>query len=253
MRIMEFLRADSTSEQLAKSERDIRDERERREQAQRDDDRAFRTKLERASPSANRLGIVDYLNGTARDQERRELPGIGAIQVIREIQKIGYRTASQHNETYARESLEKIAGEAFDRLHPQSALRGRHPLARSTPMPVRGGGASFPSPRLDPTRDTRARSEIRQGRGIHEAPSGFNFASGEPGNVPGNYYEPAEGSAEGSARRVRDAGGSVRGDNEGGRHWPRGEPEPVDPEFVLAVARAIIAMVNSRKYPQNKV
>ena len=63
------------------------------------------------------------------------------------------------------------------------------------------------------------------------------------------YVTPLTGTYE----RVRDARGSVRGDNRGDRHFAGGEPASIDAEFLLAVARAVIAMVNSRSYGQGRV
>ena len=122
-------------------------------------------------------------------------------------------------------------------------------------MPVQGAGGGYGEARLNPTRATRARSEARPGYGLHAAPSAYNFRDGEPGNSPGNYYEPAEGSAQGSARRVRDAGGSVRGDNEGGRHFAAGEVESIkaDLQWLLSATRALIATINDPRYSRGQV
>ncbi len=64
----------------------------------------------------------------------------------------------------------------------------------------------------------------------------------------GCFDAPPQGVA-----RVPDARGRVRGDNVGGRHFANGEPASIDAEFLLAVARAVIAMVNSREYARGRV
>jgi len=55
-----------------------------------------------------------------------------------------------------------------------------------------------------------------------------------------------------TAPRMESRGG-VRGDNTESRHFANGEPADIDAEFLLAVARAVIAMVNSREYARGKV
>ena len=84
--------------------------------------------------------------------------------------------------------------------------------------------------------------------------SDFDFRPGEPGNNLGSRFEwsdefaPPQGVSQ-----VPDARGSAQGDNRGGRHFANGEPADIDAQFLLAVARAVIAMVNSREYGRGRV
>ena len=55
------------------------------------------------------------------------------------------------------------------------------------------------------------------------------------------------------AERVRDAAGSVQGDDAGGRHFADGEPEAVVARWLLAEAKRLIAAVNTRRFSQNRV
>jgi hypothetical protein len=63
--------------------------------------------------------MVGVLNAMAKADAAREAPGLLAINAIRDMQKSGYRSATEHNRTFAK----MAANGAFDRLHPDSDLR----------------------------------------------------------------------------------------------------------------------------------
>jgi hypothetical protein len=72
---------------------------------------AARNRLEKGSPSWARRNFAGILNGMVADAAAREMPGLAALEGIRKGQRLGYRTAAQHNRTYAK--LEESG--AFDR------------------------------------------------------------------------------------------------------------------------------------------
>ncbi len=78
-----------------------------------------RARLERASPSGARRNIVNILNSLATESASQELPGLAALEGIRKAQRLGYRTAADHNRAHAK--FEKT--EAFNRLHPAGRAR----------------------------------------------------------------------------------------------------------------------------------
>jgi hypothetical protein len=59
---------------------------------------AQRNRLERGSPSAERLNFAGVLNSLVNDAASRELPGLAALEGVRKAQRLGYRTASQHKD-----------------------------------------------------------------------------------------------------------------------------------------------------------
>jgi hypothetical protein len=131
---------------------------------------AARNRLEKGSPSAGRRDFASMLNSLVSESALREMPGLAALEAIRKGQRLGYRTAAQHNRTY--EKLEKAGfAESFNRLHPASG---------------------------------------------------------------------AAGSLASSDARARD-------------HWPTGEVEGIEPEFLLDVARALIEAVRARaRFPADR-
>ncbi len=159
----------------------------------------------------------------------------------------GLRNMAQlprHKRETAIERIEKAdSGEGFNRLHPSSRLAREHPFKRTSPVPVQGvGGERFSNPRLDP--------RARQDRG-----SRFATWDSDPGNKPGNYFEPAEGAPRLRAARLPDPDGRVRGDNEGNRHEARGELETItrDLKWVLENTRKLIQMINDPRYARGRV
>jgi hypothetical protein len=82
---------------------------------------AVRNRLEKGSPSAGRRDFAGMLNAMVADAAGREMPGLAALEAIRKGQRHGYKTAADHNRSYAR--YERAGGEDFDRLHPKSDLR----------------------------------------------------------------------------------------------------------------------------------
>ena len=183
-------------------------------------DRMQREKLERASPSAPRRNLVDILNEGERQRTASEMPGLDAIAKVRNGQRYGYRTAADHNRAHAR--FEK--SEAFNRLHPGA-------LKRTMPTPV--GSSGWPvGPRSD-----------------------FNFDERDPGNRDGSRFGHNEKfDPPQRAGRVRDSEGELRSDHARARdHWASGRVEPVDTEWMLDAARALIEAVRSRRYAQGKV
>ncbi len=230
---------ENSRDMLAKSERQIVEARRKREDLQRAEDKRVREGLEKMSASSGqRLSLADMLNRMS--VTRMETNGVDAITKIREQQDLGRRTPAQHNREY--DKFEKAGGvENFNRLHPSSELRGARPLARSM-VPMDSGGATTGEPRLNPERRPGPRGN-------------FDFRADDPGNLRGRYFEPAEGSAQGSAGRVPDASGRVRGDNEGGRHFASGEVEAItaDLQWLLSATRALIATINDPRYARSKV
>jgi hypothetical protein len=80
---------------------------------------AVRNRLEKGSPSAGRRNFAGILNAMAAGSASKEMPGLEAIAAIRKGQRHAYKSAADHNRTYAR--LEKQGGlEGFNRLHPGS-------------------------------------------------------------------------------------------------------------------------------------
>ena len=206
----------STRERLEKSEQEIRKARSDREAAQCNADRAQRARLEGQSPSAARLGLVNILNGVSDQRAVRELPGMIALEGIRKQQQLGRKTGADHNRTLAK--LESEAA-TFNRLHPSRLERAG------------GSDGSF-----------------------HEAPSNFNFGS-DPGNrdssrfLHGERFDPPR-----RVPKIRDSDGGMDSDaRTRADHWNDQGVGGIDPAFVLEVARAIIAMVNSPRYSRNKV
>ncbi len=190
---------ENSRDMLVTSEREINEARAKREDAEREEARAVRSRLEKASPSGARVGLVDILNGVSSERSAVALPGLDAISKLRADQALGRRTAEQHNRTYAR--LEKAA------------------------------------------------------RGVHSAPSGFNFDARDPGNYPSRFswndrYDPPR-----RVPIVADAEGRLRGDgrdgpgegeaNDGSDHWADGEVSSVQAEFLLDAARALIEAVRA--------
>ena len=94
---------------------------DRRARIEAADASATRNRLEKGSPSSARLNFAGMLNALAGASAAREMPGLDAITKIREGQRYGYRTASEHNRAY--EKFEKRAAEDFNRLHPDSFRR----------------------------------------------------------------------------------------------------------------------------------
>ena len=96
-----------------------REEIQRRARIEAEDARATRDRLEKGSPSAPRRSLVNILNGMVTQDAASEMADLDAILGIRKAQRLGYRTAADHNLAHAR--FEKRGGlEAFNRLHPDS-------------------------------------------------------------------------------------------------------------------------------------
>jgi len=159
--------------------------------------------------------LVDLLNGVGQERAARELPGVLMLEGIRKQQQLGRRTAADHNR--AHERFEK--SEAFNRLHP--GLRRAYGDGRQD-----ASGKWETGPRgnfdFDAARDPGRRQN-----------SSFQWS---------DEFAPPQGVSQ-----VRDSAGRVRGDNEGGRHFAVGEPEGIDPSFLLDVARALIEAVRTQR------
>jgi len=85
--------------------------------------RVVRERLEKMSPSAGRRNFAGILNAMVADAAGREMPGLAALEGIRKGQRLGYKSASDHNRIYER--LEKAGfAESFNRLHPASGAAG---------------------------------------------------------------------------------------------------------------------------------
>ena len=184
-------------DRLTRSEHEINAARLKREQQERDEAREVRSRLERASPSGARRGLVALLNGMEHGQTAS--PNLDFMNKLRADQDLGRRTASQHNAAHTR----------FEKKY-----------------------------------------------GVHSAPSSYNFKPGEPENNPrGSRFEADQRyDPPRSAGKIRDVDGSMNSDKRTRRdHWDGQGVHGVDAEFLLAVARALIAMVNSREHSRGDV
>ena len=132
--------------------------------------RVVRERLEKMSPSAGRRNFAGILNAMVADAATREMPGLAALEGIRKGQRLGYKSASDHNRIYER--LEKAGfAESFNRLHPASGAAGS--LASSDARardhwPTGETGAIEPEFLLDVARalieTVRARTRFPEGR-----------------------------------------------------------------------------------------
>ena len=92
---------------------------DRREQDVREA-KATRERLEKGSPSAGRRDFAGILNAMVADAAAREMPGLVALEAIRKGQRLGYKSAADHNRAHAK--FGRAAAEGFNRLHPWSKL-----------------------------------------------------------------------------------------------------------------------------------
>jgi hypothetical protein len=95
---------------------------DRREQDVREA-KATRERLEKGSPSAGRRNFAGILNALVADAATREMPGLAALEGIRKGQRLGYKSASDHNRI--NERLEKAGfAESCNHLHPARGAAG---------------------------------------------------------------------------------------------------------------------------------
>ena len=99
---------DSGFQRGRREAREGREETQRRARIEAEDARATRDRLERGSPSAPRRSLVNILNGMVTQDAASEMAGLDAILGIRKAQRLGYRTAADHNLAHAR--FEKRGG-----------------------------------------------------------------------------------------------------------------------------------------------
>jgi len=99
---------DSGFQRGRREAREGREEVQRRARIEAEDARATRDRLERGSPSAPRRSLVNILNGMVTQDAASEMAGLDAILGIRKAQRLGYRTAADHNLAHAR--FEKRGG-----------------------------------------------------------------------------------------------------------------------------------------------
>jgi len=131
--------------------------------------RVVRERLEKMSPSAGRRNFAGILNAMVADAAGREMPGLAALEGIRKGQRLGYKSASDHNRI---SRLEKAGfAESFNRPHPASGAAGS--LASSDARardhwPTGETGAIEPEFLLDVARAlieaVRARTRFPEGR-----------------------------------------------------------------------------------------
>jgi len=134
---------DSGFQRGRREAREGREEVQRRARIEAEEARATRDRLERGSPSAPRRSLVNILNGMVTQDAASEMAGLDAILGIRKAQRLGYRTAADHNLAHAR--FEKRGGpEAFNRLHPGDPGGAMHG-ARSTEDDVNSGSDHWAS------------------------------------------------------------------------------------------------------------
>ena len=93
---------DSGFQRGRREAREGREETQRRARIEAEDARATRDRLERGSPSAPRRSLVNILNGMVTQDAASEMAGLDAILGIRKAQRLGYRTAADHNLAHAR-------------------------------------------------------------------------------------------------------------------------------------------------------
>ena len=91
---------DSGFQRGRREAREGREEVQRRARIEAEDARATRDRLERGSPSAPRRSLVNILNGMVTQDAASEMAGLDAILGIRKAQRLGYRTAADHNRAH---------------------------------------------------------------------------------------------------------------------------------------------------------
>ena len=221
------LNAESTNDALARHEKQINEQRLKREQDQQAEDRGIREGLQKQASAGERRSLVDIMNiGSISDRaldDRIEL-----ITKLRSDQQIARRTPQEHNRAYDR--FERTQSAGFNRLHPES-------LRRTMPVPDAAGGTR--EARLSPVRNER--------RG-----SNFEIDGRDPGNVGGSRFEWDEPYVSTlTARKILDAAGKLlsaaRTESAGGEvTTPRAE-------WLLSTANALIAAVNRKEYARGRV
>ncbi len=146
---------------------------------------------------------------------------LGGLRDMAQVSPRQRDEALKRIEKAAEDRLQKVdSDEPFNRLHPSS-----HRLERA--------------------------------RGVHPAPSNYNFQPSDPGQREpsrfdqGERYDPPR-----RARRLSDADGSLQSDDpRASDHWADGEKESIvrELQWMLANTRSLIAVINSRAYPRGKV
>jgi hypothetical protein len=186
------------------------------EQDQREDDRATRDRLERQSPRmvTSRVDMVGRLNAIARADAARRAPGVEALNAIR---KAAQQNSSSEN--YGYQQFEKLAEEAFNRLHPGSRL------SRASDFDFRSG-------------EPGARGSRFEQSGKYDPPRRVGIVADAAGRLRG----------DGRAERTGET--DV---NDGSDHWASGRVTPIDAEWMLEAARMLIEAVRSRKFGQSRV
>ena len=161
---------DSGFQRGRREAREGREETQRRARIEAEDARATRDRLERGSPSAPRRSLVNILNGMVTQDAASEMAGLDAILGIRKAQRLGYRTAADHNLAHAR--FEKRGGpEAFNRLHPDSLRKApQEPDLAANDPPYR-------KPYVTPLRATQVRDAGGAMHGARSTEDGVNSGS----------------------------------------------------------------------------
>ena len=143
---------------------------------------------------------------------------------------------------------------SYDRSQREALERGSPSAPRRDLVSILNAGERQRMVSQDLSLDAVAKIRGGQRYGIHSAPSGFNFQPSDPGQVRDSRFEWAEGAPELRAGRVRDAEGRLRSSDARARdHWSSGRVKPIDPEFLLEIARKIIEAVRQRSYSQKPV
>ena len=70
--------------------------------------KATRERLEKGSPSAERRDFAGILNAMVADAATREMPGLVALEAIRKGQRLGYKSAADHNRAHATEGNNQL-------------------------------------------------------------------------------------------------------------------------------------------------
>jgi hypothetical protein len=124
--------------------------------------KAVRKQLEKASPSAGRRDFAGILNAMVPDAAGREMPGLAALEGIRKAQRLGRRTAADHNRAYKKYERAAVG---FNRLFPRNKMADAAPVAAS----IIGE---------DDARDQRFRPDLSEAKRLLDAAGAL--ASGDP-------------------------------------------------------------------------
>ena len=192
-----------------------------------------------ARTNSPRRNMAAMLNG-----EIRKSITVGETDITAIRDKYAYpggrRSPERHNREHERFAKSaKSVNEGFNRLHPNSRL-GRS-----------GGDFDHSGGVFERLGRSYGDGQQRDGKWDTGPRGNFDFRPDDPGRRRNSEFDGWDAFApELRAERVRDARGSIDGDNENGRHWPRGEPEVIVAQWLLAEARRLLEGARTRSYGQ---